>query len=161
LDLGNPEDPLAQRLEKDERLVYKVDTLYRQGLKFASDISEKRLDSKMSLYFQRIFKIIEEARKLCDFTGVFGNKPRMEPLVIQLFGESGVGKSGMTWPLSVDLNALFVSSVEEAQNFSNNFISEILNKNFGMVMLGKISSHMTILASELILVQIQMRNLWN
>jgi hypothetical protein len=120
LDLGNPEDPLAQRLEKDERLVYKVDTLYRQGLKFASDISEKRLDSKMTLYFQRIFKIIEEARKLCDFTGVFGNKPRMEPLVIQLFGESGVGKSGMTWPLSVDLNALFVSSVEEAQNFSNN-----------------------------------------
>jgi len=120
LDLGNPEDPLAQRLEKDERLVYKVDTLYRQGLKFASDISEKRLDNKMTLYFQRIFKIIEEARKLCDFTGVFGNKPRMEPLVIQLFGESGVGKSGMTWPLSVDLNALFVSSVEEAQNFSNN-----------------------------------------
>lgn len=120
LDLSNCEDPLAQRLEKDERLVYKVDTLYRQGVKFASDISEKRLDSKMTLYFQKIFKIIEEARKLCDFTGVFGNKPRMEPLVIQLFGESGVGKSGMTWPLSVDLNALFVSSPEEAQNFSNN-----------------------------------------
>jgi len=120
LSLNDATEPLAVRLEKDEKLVYKIDNLYRKGMEYASQIGEKRIDSKTSVYFHKLFKVAEEARRLCDFTGVFGNRPRMEPLVIQLFGESGVGKSGMSWPLSVDLNALFVSNIEEAQNFSNN-----------------------------------------
>jgi hypothetical protein len=120
LSLSDPTVPLAIRLEKSEELVYRVDYLYTKGLQYASDISLRKLDPKLTLYYQKVFKVIEDARKLCDFTGVFGNKPRMEPLVIQLFGESGVGKSGMTWPLSVDLNALFVGDIKEAQNFSNN-----------------------------------------
>jgi hypothetical protein len=120
LSLSDPTDALQLRLERSEKLVYRVDYLYLKGIEYANDISIRKLDPKMTLYYQKIFKIIEDARKLCDFTGVFGNKPRMEPLVIQLHGESGVGKSGMTWPLSVDLNTLFVGDIEEARNFSNN-----------------------------------------
>lgn len=112
------DQPLAVRLEKDERLVFTIEKLYKQGLEYANIINTRGIREKCVAHYQRMFKIIEEARKLCDFTGVFGNRPRIKPLVIQLFGESGVGKSGMTWPLACDLNTAMCASFEEAKNFA-------------------------------------------
>lgn len=115
-----PEAPFAVRVERNPRLVYKVDKLYRQGVNYASLLGDKRLPHSVTEHFHRVFKICEECRKTCDFTGVFGNRPRTKPVVVHLFGESGVGKSGMTWPLACDLNAALSSDVESARNFAEN-----------------------------------------
>lgn len=130
LCLNNVEEPLAQRLEKDEKLVVQVDALYRRGIFYSSIVNNIKAGPNVTLHYQRIFKIIEEARRLCDYTGVFGNKPRVKPAVIQLFGESGVGKSGMTWPLAGDLNMLFCSTVEEAADYSHEIYARNTEQEF-------------------------------
>lgn len=117
--------PFAVRIEKDVKLVYKVERLYRKSLEYASTINVKGIRGPSVVHYQKMSKIIEELRKQCDYTGVFGNRPRVKPLVVQLFGESGVGKSGMSWPLSCDLNAAFSDTLESARDFA----SEIYFRN--------------------------------
>jgi hypothetical protein len=117
LTTGNP-IPYAVRLEKDERLFYTTDRLFKAGVEYSSLLGQKRIGGECSLHFHRCFKLIEDARKLCDYTGVFGNRPRMKPAVFLLFGESGVGKSGMAWPFACDLNMALSDTVEAAKEFS-------------------------------------------
>lgn len=112
--------PLATRLEVDEKLWFEIDALYSKAMEIARDIGTKRLPAALNTEFQKVFKIIEDAKKQCDASGVFGNKPRVEPIVIHLFGESGVGKSGMAWPLATDLNAVFCKDASEARDFAKN-----------------------------------------
>lgn len=114
----NTTAPLAVRLEKDEKLVFLVDRLFKEGMVYAGLLNTKGLRSECTLHFHRTFKLIEEARKLCDYTGVFGNRPRMKPAVFLLFGESGVGKSGMAWPLACDLHCALSDTLEAAREFS-------------------------------------------
>jgi len=87
-------------------------------MSFASTLTTKGLRSECTLHFHRTFKLIEEARKLCDYTGVFGNRPRMQPVVVMLFGESGVGKSGMAWALAVDLHVALCDTLDAARAFA-------------------------------------------
>jgi hypothetical protein len=117
--------PFAIRVEKDVKLVFQVDRLYKQSVEYASTLNSKGIRGPSVVHYQKMSKIIEELRKQCDYTGVFGNRPRVKPLVVHLFGESGVGKSGMSWPLSCDLNAAFTDTLENAKNFS----SEIYFRN--------------------------------
>lgn len=112
------EQPFAIRVEKDVKLVFQVDRLYKKSVEYASTINSKGIRGPSVIHYQKMSKIVEELRKQCDYTGVFGNRPRVKPLVIQLFGESGVGKSGMSWPLSCDLNAAFTDTLEQAKNFA-------------------------------------------
>lgn len=112
--------PLATRLETDEKLWFTVDALYSKAMDIARDMSTKRLPNAFNIEFQKVFKVIEDAKKQCDASGVFGNKPRVEPLVVHLFGESGVGKSGMAWPLATDLNSVFCKDINDARDFAKN-----------------------------------------
>nr|ULF99831.1 MAG: hypothetical protein 2 [Aparavirus sp.] len=125
MSLGNVEDPVENRIQKDKKLVFLIDKLYKQGIGYSTIIKSLRVKPALVEHYQRVFKIIEDYRKKCDYTGVFGNRPRCKPLVCYLFGPSGVGKSGMTWPLAADLNALFSSDVEQAKDFA----SEIYFRN--------------------------------
>lgn len=125
LSLGDVTNPVETRIQKDKKLVYQIDRLYKQGIEYASVIKSLRVKPNLIEHYQRVFKIIEEYRKKCDYTGVFGNRPRVKPLVVYLFGESGVGKSGMTWPLACDLNALFAADIDQAKDFA----SEIYFRN--------------------------------
>lgn len=125
LSLGNVENPVENRIQKDKKLVFLIDKLYKQGVEYAGIIRILRVKPSLIEHYQKVFKIIEEYRKKCDYTGVFGNRPRCKPLVVYLFGASGVGKSGMSWPLSVDLNAYYSADLEQARNFA----SEIYFRN--------------------------------
>lgn len=118
LEIQHVAEPIAVRIEKDEKLVFQIDRLYKKGIEYSGLLGTKKLETKCVAHFHKIFKIIEENRKLCDYTGVFGNRPRVKPLVVHLFGESGVGKSGMSWPLAVDLNTMLCDNAEEAKNFT-------------------------------------------
>lgn len=119
LELMNPENPVGVRMMKDKKLVYRIDWLFKKGISYSSVVKGLSIDPKLRAHYSKMFKIIEELRKQCDFTGVFGNRPRCKPLIIHLFGESGVGKSGMTWPLASDLVAFFSDKLETAQDFAS------------------------------------------
>nr|ULF99829.1 MAG: hypothetical protein 2 [Aparavirus sp.] len=125
LSLGDLTNPVEVRIQKDKKLVYQIDKLYKQGIEYSMLIRSLRVKPALVEHYQRVFRIIEDYRKKCDYTGVFGNRPRCKPLVVYLFGESGVGKSGMTWPLAADLNALFAADLEQAKDFA----SEIYFRN--------------------------------
>lgn len=111
-------ETLKDRLEKDEKLVFKIDNLYRQGVEFSKELTAKRFGPQLTTQLNQCMKIVEKMKRLSDNTGVFGNKPRMEPIVIHLFGESGVGKSGMSWPLASDMNAALTSDNQNAADFA-------------------------------------------
>jgi len=119
LDLMRVEEPVAVRMQKDKKLVFTIDRLYKKGVEYSMIVKTLKVDGSFVAHYQKMFKIIEEMRKQCDYTGVFGNKPRCKPLVVHLFGESGVGKSGMTWPLASDLNAVFSDTLESAKDFAS------------------------------------------
>lgn len=107
-------------LQKDVNYVLKIDSLYNEGIQFSRELGEKRLSQELTMYYHRVFAIINAMKKACDTSGAFGNKPRCEPAVIHLFGESGVGKSGMAWPLATDLNAALAVSEADAIDFARN-----------------------------------------
>jgi len=107
-------------LQKDVNYVLKIDSLYNEGIQFARELGEKRLSQELTQYYHRVFAVINAMKKACDTSGAFGNKPRCEPAVIHLFGESGVGKSGMAWPLATDLNAALAVSESDASDFARN-----------------------------------------
>lgn len=118
MELAKVDANLQDRLQKDKALVFHVDSLYKKGVEYASLMKLIRVKLDIAEHYYKTFKIIEAIRKTCDYTGVFGNRPRAKPLVVYLFGESGVGKSGMTWPLTSDLNCAFSDSIDEAKNYA-------------------------------------------
>lgn len=97
-------ETMLDRLKKDTQCVFQVDRLYKQGTQFAVTLNENRVTTQMRAQMLMLMKIVEAWKKNSDTTGVFGNKPRAPPLVVYLHGESGVGKSGASWPLAVDFN---------------------------------------------------------
>jgi DNA replication protein DnaC len=107
-----------------------VEELYRQGLEFSKDIADKKLHRDLLLPFQMHMKLLADLVKMVDTSGAFGTKPRTQPVVIWLFGESGVGKSGMSWPLAIDLNNIFMTNKEDARNFSRNIYMRNVEQEF-------------------------------
>jgi hypothetical protein len=108
----------SDKLFSDTKMILKIENLYKQGLEISRQISDKRIPQVKTLGFTVHMRHLSDLYKLVDTSGAFGTKPRTQPVVIWLFGESGVGKSGMSWPLAIDLNNCIVSDVDEARNFS-------------------------------------------
>lgn len=107
-------------MHKDPMIAIQIENLYKQGMDFTREIAEKRLKPEILLPFHAHFNHVKELYKQVDTSGVFGNTPRPETAVIMLHGGTGVGKSGATWPLAVDLNKDLVGMTE-----SSNFAREI------------------------------------
>lgn len=115
---------------KDPNVVIEVENLYKRGLEFSREIADKKLGQKLSLPFLHHMKLMTDLMKQVDTSGAFGSRPRTQPVVIWLFGESGVGKSGMSWPLAVDLNNMFVPNKQEAKEFSKNIYMRNVEQEF-------------------------------
>jgi hypothetical protein len=97
-------ETMLDRLKKDVNAVFQVDRLYKRGAEFTQVLNENRVTMEFRAQLMTLMKVVEAWKKNSDTTGVFGNKPRAPPLVVYLYGESGVGKSGATWPLAIDFN---------------------------------------------------------
>lgn len=121
----------ADRILRDKDFVLKVESLYKQSMEFARDLAAIKILSKEIMFtFLQHQKVLNVIYKQIDTTGVFGDKPRTKPIVIWLFGESQIGKSGMTWPLSIDLNSQLVTSLEEAKDFSKHIYYRNVEQEF-------------------------------
>lgn len=117
-------------LLKDPKVIHEVETLYRRGLEYSREISDKGLQRELQLPFQTHMRLLTDLMKMVDTSGAFGTKPRTQPVVIWLYGDSGVGKSGMSWPLAVDLNTIFMHNAEEAKNFSRHIYMRNVEQEF-------------------------------
>jgi len=119
-DLINREGEIknSDKLFNDTKTILHIENLYKQGMEISRSITDKRIPQAKTLGFNVHMKHLQDLYKLVDTSGAFGTRPRTQPVVIWLYGESGVGKSGMSWPLAIDLNNCIVSDKDEARNFS-------------------------------------------
>lgn len=94
---------LDTKIAVDKDVCLKVQNLYREGLQYASMAQELKLDSKSVSALNAHFGVVRMMYDKVQMSGAFNGGPRLEPLVIHLYGASGVGKSGMMYPLAIDL----------------------------------------------------------
>lgn len=120
----------SDEILRDPQVIKEVENLYMRGLEFSKEISEKKLTRELLLPFQMHMRLLTDLNKMVDTSGAFGTRPRTQPVVIWTFGDSGVGKSGMSWPLAIDLNNDFVTSPEEAAEFSKHIYMRNVEQEF-------------------------------
>ncbi|QBL75901.1 putative non-structural polyprotein [Solenopsis invicta virus 12] len=120
----------SDQVLKDPATILEVENLYKRGLEYSRDISDKKLQRELTMPFNVHMKYLTELMKMVDTSGAFGTKPRTQPVVIWLYGESGVGKSGMSWPLAIDLNNIFVHNAKEAKEFSKHIYMRNVEQEF-------------------------------
>lgn len=111
-------DTIVAEIMKDCNKILEVENLYKKGMEISRSLAESKLPQKLMVGFNIHMQHLTRVFSAVDTSGAFGTKPRTQPLVLWMFGESGVGKSGMSWPLSLDLNNLYVKDPEEAKNFT-------------------------------------------
>lgn len=120
----------SDEILRDPQVIKEVENLYMRGLEFSKEISEKKLTRELLLPFQTHMRLLTDLNKMVDTSGAFGTRPRTQPVVIWTFGDSGVGKSGMSWPLAIDLNNDFVTSPQEASEFSKHIYMRNVEQEF-------------------------------
>lgn len=117
--IGHEKGTVHERVKKEKGLVYDIMRLYKKGMEFSKNLMTLKVEAELVDHFQKTFALCKEFLKQADHGGALGNKPRVKPYIIHLFGESGVGKSGMLWPLCSDLNASMCKTREEAKDLAS------------------------------------------
>jgi len=93
----------ADEIARDSELCARLETLYRQGLIFSQKATESKAPREILGPFNTHWAVLKNLYEKATASGAFRSGPRIEPVVIYLHGSSGVGKSGMMWPLATDL----------------------------------------------------------
>jgi len=83
----------------------KVEALYKQGLRYSQQLSLLKLTSAQMQPFYTHFRELSKLYTAITTRGARYFSPRTEPAVIHLYGNSGVGKSGLVFLLAQDLLA--------------------------------------------------------
>jgi V8-like Glu-specific endopeptidase len=104
-----------------------IEDLFRQGMTFISRAQELRMDQKMIRAIEFHFGILKTYYDRVQASGAFKCSPRIEPLVICLTGEPGVGKSGMMHPLAIEL--LKASGMKD-KNWTERIYTRNVNQEF-------------------------------
>jgi len=107
-------------LVNDIEFINEVASLTKKGLELSRTISDLKLSRDYQTTFLVHMNLLTKIQKLVDNSGAFGNRPRTRPLVIWISGESQIGKSGMAWPLAIDLNNQLMTTEADAIEFSKN-----------------------------------------
>lgn len=97
------DDSASDKLTYDRYFVNEVEQIYKQSVELMKAMNEKRVPMKEQKQFLYLCKYVENLYKKTDLSGAFGGKPRTEPVVLWFVGESGQGKSFMTFPLAMSL----------------------------------------------------------
>lgn len=90
---------------QDIHLCDRVTNLYRRGLLYSEHLSKMNLNRVQMDPFYVHFRELSKLYQRVTQDGARNFAPRTEPVVIQLFGDSGVGKSGLVFLLAQDLLA--------------------------------------------------------
>jgi len=93
----------ADEIARDSELCARLESLYRQGLIYSQKAIESKAPRDILSPFNTHWAVLKNLYEKATASGAFRSGPRIEPVVIYLHGTSGVGKSGMMWPLATDL----------------------------------------------------------
>jgi len=93
----------GDEIARDSELCAHLESLYRQGLIFSQKAVESKAPRDILGPFNTHWAVLKNLYEKATASGAFRSGPRIEPVVIYLHGTSGVGKSGMMWPLATDL----------------------------------------------------------
>lgn len=107
---------------RDSAKCAEVETLYSQGVRFSAMIGDFKFDKNIVIGFQTHFRVIQACYDRAQSSGAFRGGPRVEPIVVLIHGQSGVGKSGMMFPLAIDL--LRIDGIP-----NGDFTQQIYNRN--------------------------------
>lgn len=94
---------VIERIQVDAMLCRQIERLYLQGVTFTTRCVHLKLSPEMKRSIENCHRVIAALNDKVSKSGAFCSGPKVEPLIIQLFGESGVGKSGMMYLLSGDV----------------------------------------------------------
>lgn len=94
---------VLERLQVDAILCRQIERLYLQGLTISARSAVLKLDMGMRRSIENCQRSIAALNEKVSKSGAFCSGPKVEPLIIQLWGQSGVGKSGMMYLLSGDI----------------------------------------------------------
>lgn len=94
---------VIERIQVDAVLCRQIERLYLQGVTFTTRCVHLKMSPDMKRSIENCHRVISALNDKVSKSGAFCSGPKVEPLIVQLFGESGVGKSGMMFLLSGDI----------------------------------------------------------
>lgn len=94
---------VIEKLQVDGPLCRQIERLYLQGLTISTKSAHLKLSPEMRRAIEGCQRNISSLNDKVSKSGAFCSGPKVEPLIIQLWGASGVGKSGMMYLLSGDI----------------------------------------------------------
>lgn len=94
---------VVERIQVDAVLCRQIERLYLQGVTFVTRSAHLKLEMPMRRAIENCHRIISALNDKVSKSGAFCSGPKVEPLIVQLWGDSGVGKSGMMYLLSGDI----------------------------------------------------------
>jgi len=93
----------VEELATDVTKCNKISDIYNKGLVIQRQCAHYKLDNKVKQCVDLHFRIITKLYERVSRSGAFHQGPKIEPLIIQLFGESGVGKSGLMYLVAAEI----------------------------------------------------------
>lgn len=93
----------SEEISKSSEMCTKIESLYHEGLRLKVYIQDYKLESRLVSAFDTHFRVVQQMYDKASSSGAMRGGPRVEPLVIYLFGGSGVGKTGMLHAIGLDL----------------------------------------------------------
>lgn len=81
----------------------RIEQLFLQGVEYLGRFKHLNLTAAEKASFMHYYNLIAKIYDRVVTRGIKRAEPRTEPLIIHLFGETGVGKSGLTYLLSQDI----------------------------------------------------------
>lgn len=93
----------ADDIMRSSELCSWIETLYRQGAQFSVMAAESKAPRELLQPFHMHWNVLQSLYNKATASGAFRAGPRVEPLVIYIYGGSGVGKSGLMYPLATDI----------------------------------------------------------
>lgn len=108
-------------LNVDYKRCREVETLFLEGLEYVSKFNLIKISSAERASFNHHWAIVSKIYDKVVAKGLKRAEPRTEPLVIHLFGDSGVGKSGLTYLLAQDILSL--------ENMADDVMEEVYFRN--------------------------------
>ena len=115
-------------ISRDPETCRQVERLYKQGLRYCVQANELRLDPKMTSALHTHFGVMKRVFDKVERSGALAGGPRMEPLVIQLYGKSGVGKTHMMTPLAIEL--LKVKGIKDPSKWNQEIYNRMPEQEF-------------------------------
>jgi len=90
-------------LKKDPQLCVRIESSYRRGLEISRGIRHQSIPREHMAGFIQHMSFVRDLYKRASSSGAFSSATRVEPVMVYLFGDSGVGKSGLTTMLAAQL----------------------------------------------------------